>query len=295
MGAMVFFACGKVAEVPDAMQVDAPLDAVSCAAPMTACAAACVDTTSDVKNCGGCGIECQSGGESCQAGACVDTLATCANVATANPNASDGVYTFVDGTTLNCDISGGTCAQMHGSNAGLANGTYTKTDGTAIDCDMQDGGLQIIGVAWGQFDAPTTGYAIISLADFQASVLQQFFTKYYNAQSGATLIAAWNTYDCCFRYDNSVGSNNLAFGADYIYPMSTAGVSQCDVPAASLGALEGFSLEGATPELPPLGSDFFTTNLPQTSTACQTTTVCTTNPVDPPNCHNPAFFWKVMP
>lgn len=155
MGAMVFFACGKVAEVPDAMPIDGPIDAFSCAAPMLACAAACVDPTTDSKNCGGCGIECQAGTETCEAGNCVDTTMTCANIAAGNPNAKDGTFTLLNGTVLTCDISGGTCAQMRGSNVNLPNGTYTKTDGTTLDCDMQDGGLQVIGVYYGQFNVVT--------------------------------------------------------------------------------------------------------------------------------------------
>jgi hypothetical protein len=282
MGALVFCACGKVAEVPDAMPLDGPLDAFSCAAPMLACAAACVDPMTDVKNCGGCGIPCESGVEACQAGTCVDTTMTCANIAAGNPNASDGSYTLIDGTVLTCDISGGTCAQMHGSNASLANGTYTKTDGTTIDCDMQDGGLQIVGLAWGAYNVVTPGYALISLTDFQNAALQQFFIKYYNSQVGAALIAPFMSFDCCFRYDQSTGSNNLAFGGDYIEPVSTAGVQQCNLAPASYGAFEAFALNATTNELPPLGSDFFTINAPTTSLACNGPST------------NPGFFWKVM-
>jgi hypothetical protein len=283
MGALVLCACGKVAEAPDARSADAALDALSCASPMLECAAACVDPTTDTKNCGGCGIQCQSGVESCQAGTCVDTIMTCANVAAGNPSAPDGAYTLVDGTVIDCDFSGETCAQMFGSNGSLPNGTYTKSDGTTIDCDMQDGGLTITGVAWDVYTATPVGYSIISLADFQSAPLQQIFIKYYNAQGGAALIVAFQSSNCCFRYD-ATGSNTLQFGSDFVYPESTAGVVQCDVVATSFGALEAFSLEGSTAvsELPPLGSDFFTTNVPQGTAACGTPNV------------SPAFFWKVM-
>jgi hypothetical protein len=278
---LVFVACGKVTEVPNAMQADAALDAFSCAAPMLACAAACVDPMTDTKNCGGCGISCESGVETCSAGVCVDTTMTCANVAAGNPTASDGQYTLINGTVLNCDFSDRTCGQMFGSNASLANGTYTKTDGTTIDCDMEDGGLQVIGVAWGQFNVVTAGYKQISLAAFQNTILQQFFLKYYNSQLGATLIAQWEWTNCCFIYDT--GSDTIDFGAGvFVYPMTPAGVQQC-TPSATLGPLEAFALNGGTTaELPPLGSDFFTLNPPATGTCSSVG-------------NNPSFFWKVMP
>jgi hypothetical protein len=288
MGALVFCACGKVAEVPDAMQADAALDALTCASPMTECAAACVDTSTDEKNCGGCGIACQAGASTCQAGVCVDTIATCADFLAGNPNASDGVYTLLDGTVLDCDLSGRTCAQMLGSNANLPSGTYTKTDGTTIDCDMQDGGLQVIGVGWGLFSAVTPGWALITLSDFQTPILQQFFIKYYNQQKGATLIAQWTQGDCCFRYDN-VGTDTLNFGANTVQPMTTAGATQCG--ADTFGTLEAFYLcpNGScssttqVAELAPLDSTLFTTYPAQNGTQCST-----------PNA-NPGFFWQVMP
>jgi hypothetical protein len=285
-GALVFFACGKVAEVPDAMQADASLDAFSCASPMLACAAACVDPMTDDKNCGGCGVPCQSGTETCQAGTCVDTTMTCANIAAGNPNAHDGSFTLLDGTVLDCDFSGDTCAQMHGSNAGLPNGTYTKTDGTTIDCDMTDGGLQVIGLSYGQYNVVTPGYSLISLADFQNEPLQQFFIKYFNSQGGAALVAQWSWLNCCFRYDTSTGSNTLFFGADFIETATAAGASQCSPPTPD-NPLEGFAMcpnsgcTGAGAGAAPLGSNFFTLNPPAGNAQCGAD-------------NNPAFFWKVM-
>ena len=283
MGALVFCACGKVAEVPDAMQADAALDALTCASPMLECAAACVDPMTDTKNCGGCGVTCQSGTEACQAGTCIDTTMTCANIAAGNPTARDGVYTLLDGTVLDCDFSGDTCAEMHGSNAGLPNGTYTKTDGTTIDCDMQDGGLTITGLAWDVYNATPLGFSLISLADFQAPALQQFFIKYYNSQGGAALITGFQSSNCCFRYD-AVGSNAITFGGNSLFPESPAGVSQCDAAATAFGPLEEFSFGGASnSNLPPIATTFFTTN------AIGTTTVCGAALT------SPAFFWKVTP
>jgi hypothetical protein len=281
MGALVLFACGKVAEVPDASPIDGPLDAFSCAAPMLACAAACVDPMTDTKNCGGCGITCLSGVEQCQAGVCIDTAMTCADVA-ADPDATDGSWTLLDGTVLNCDVSGGTCAEMLAKNQSLPNGTFTKTDGTTIDCDMQDGGLQIIGLGFGAYNAVTPGYALISLADFQNPVLQQFFVKYYNAQGGMALIAGFQSGDCCFRYDQSTGSNTLQLGTSYVLPATTAGVEQCNVVPAAYGALETLELSATGVVLPPMGSDFFTTNAPGTATTCGVPST------------NPGAFWTVM-
>jgi len=57
---------GDDASTHDGGTIDAP----SCAAPLTSCGAACVDTTTDAKNCGTCGHACATG-TSCKKSACV--------------------------------------------------------------------------------------------------------------------------------------------------------------------------------------------------------------------------------
>jgi hypothetical protein len=273
-------ACGKVANAPNT--TDAALDAFACPAQQLLCGATCVDTTSDPMNCGACGRTCQAGTETCQAGVCVDVTATCADIHRANPNASDGQYTLVDGTVLYCDMSGMSCSELHGE--GVPDGPYQKLDGSVIYCDMRDGGVQLYGVAYGAFDAAVANYTIISLSDFQSPGLQQVFIDLFNAQGGAALIAPFMASNCCFKYDATTGASFLALGINFLEPASVGGVPQC---GGATDALEAFSMfpEGggaSTPEVPPLPANLFAMYPPNVYTGCSVS-------------GNPAFFWKVTP
>src|SRR6185312_7699628 len=135
---LVLAACGKVVAVPSSPAADAALDTFSCSSDKLACNFTCVDPMTDPMNCGGCGNVCTSGGESCQAGTCMDNIASCADVVAANPHAPDGTYTFIDGTKANCDFDGMTsCSMIKATNPNFSgDGFYPLGAGSGIWCDM---------------------------------------------------------------------------------------------------------------------------------------------------------------
>jgi hypothetical protein len=99
----------------------------ACAPSQTACGAACVDTKSDVKNCGACGNACQSG-ESCAAGKCAPV--------TANGFAARTIYL---GETNRMGASDKSAWKMYGRNIdGLVSAGGPPTG----ECKLQAGASQ---------------------------------------------------------------------------------------------------------------------------------------------------------
>jgi len=225
-------ACGKVGEAPLPPAADAALDAFSCSAPQMACGDTCVDPTSDPKNCGGCGITCESAGESCQAGVCMDTVATCQDLWAQNPTAGSGVYTFASGEMLYCDAANQ---------------------------------ISYSGVYYGQYNAPATGFKQISLTDLKSPPLQQAFVAFFNAQGGAKLISSWMSGDCCVKFDQTnqdllLGTGNS--GQAYVEPGACNPATPAAVAPITVWVGTALTVENA-----PLASNFFSSFVPSGSAA----------------------------
>jgi hypothetical protein len=260
MGALLLVACGKVAEVSTDATSDALLDAFSCPTGMLACEDKCIDPMSDQANCGGCGVTCEANASSCQAGTCVDTITS--------------------------------CAQIHAITPAAVNGMYTLISGSQVYCDMTDGGVTYSEVDFGQVDStPPPGYSLIPITDFQNPILQTAFISLFNLQGGAKLLASWTSGNCCFKFDTS--ANTFGLNADYFYPAHVGGAVDCSNGAYTDPVWTMAITSGATVVALPLPTNFFTTNVPSaiatgTAQACDSAAM----PVDA----NPAFFWKkVMP
>jgi hypothetical protein len=280
--AVLVAACGKVGDAPLPPPADAALDAFSCSSSKLACAGTCVDPMTDKNNCGGCGVACESSGETCQAGTCVDMFASCADIVAANPQAADGTYTFVNGTKANCDFSGTTsCATIHGSNSTAGDGFYALGAGSGIWCNMTEGGFNIYGLAYGMAGATIANYHQLSLFDYQSADLGSAFIAMFNQQGNVQLAATWTVGNCCFKYDTSTNFLQLgsANGANsYVLPT-------CQNPVLATTPFFIWTPGPAfTAQSAPLPANFFTT-FPATG---QATSSCSVNA-------NPAFFWKVTP
>lgn len=283
MGALALVACGKVSDTPPTSIVDAALDAFSCTTPMLACGGTCVDPMSDMANCGGCGTTCQANSETCQAGECADTIMTCAEIRAENPTASDGAYTLVNGTVLDCDMSGGTCAQMHTNTPAAPDGVYTKLDGTVLYCDMSDGGVTIYGLVYGLYSTVTGGYSMVSLANYESPGLQQVFIALFNKQAGVPVLGSFSIGDCCIKFDAST-TNFLQLGSG-AGSASWVDVGQCVAAPPAVATIGVFLSASGQPtaQSAPLPTTFFQTFAPTV-----TTQICS-------NATNPAYFWKETP
>ncbi|HEY3807309.1 MAG TPA: hypothetical protein VGL61_32130 [Kofleriaceae bacterium] len=277
----LFAACGKVSTSPEGAADAHALDAFACTATEQLCGSSCVDTATDMMNCGACGATCEAGLETCQAGECVGMVSTCANILATNSHATDGSYLLADGTTINCDFSNSTCAQIHTANGRAQSGPYTKMDGSTIYCDM-DTGTTISGVSFGEVSVAYSGYRMLGLSDYQTPGTQQTFIHFFNAQAGSIpLIATWTLGNCCIKYDSS--TNFLILGSaegtnSYVEP------GFCADPPLATGSISVFTTGGFVIESAPLPTTFFTT-YPATDDA---TGDCDVN-------GNPAYFWQEAP
>ena len=247
MAAALAAGCGKV--VKSERAVDAPLqDALVCTAPANACGGACVDLTSSNAHCGDCETTCAVGA-ACMAGHCVDNIATCTQLHMVNDQQPSGLYTLIDGTQLYCDMP----ALVGHSSLVMA-----------------------------QWDAPPTGYTIVSAADLQDASKQAAFIALYNNQGGLTVPTTFMSSACCFKNDATT-SSMLDLQADYILP-SLGGAAQCGPPGGYVAA-KVYQLEITPTTMPTIvtimASNFFATN-----GATASATQCSVNA-------NPAVFWRV--
>jgi hypothetical protein len=193
----------------------------------------------DPKNCGECEEACQSVGETCTAGHCVDTIETCATIHQVNP-ASD-------------------------------TGFYTLTDGTQIYCEMTHSELTYEQLGIGEFDHTFAGYSQISFTEFADPLMQATFIALFNHQGGAKAIEVFSVGNCCMKADNS--ANMLGFGAgatNIIFPATPPSTVVCGgyvVGTAYSVALQG---SGMMIQSLPLPAAFFTTHPPQPVSNCGT-------------------------
>ena len=113
--------------VADAGIADGGGDSAACA--LTVCGGACVDTSSDTANCGGCGIVCLAAGATCSSGQC---MATCGG---------SQVDTSTD--TANCGGCGVVCSATAPSTATCASGRCLATLATVPPALQSPGALAI--------------------------------------------------------------------------------------------------------------------------------------------------------
>jgi hypothetical protein len=104
-------------------------DAGSCTAGQVQCGAACVDTSTDPSNCGGCGTKC-SAGQVCNAGSCGPS--SCSNGETSCPADGGAKCTNTKTDSANC----GTCGKTCPLGASCQNGTCQNP------CPLTDAGQQ---------------------------------------------------------------------------------------------------------------------------------------------------------
>jgi hypothetical protein len=279
IGVVMIAGCGKVSDTPAVPIPDAPLDAFSCPTSKSLCGTTCVDTSSDMMNCGTCGATCQAGAETCQAGECTSMVATCKDILALNPTASDGSFLLDNGTTIDCDFSGSTCAQIHTANPTATGGAYLKMDGSTIYCDMRTG-EQVIGVSFGNYAMAYPGYQMIPLSDLQNPGWQQGFISFFNAQAGVPLIATWSIGDCCFKFDSSTNMLFLGSGDNGAAYVESSG--PCVSTPLAVNTLELWVGNTQTIQPASLPADFFQTFPVSSGAACGTST-------------NPALFWRETP
>jgi hypothetical protein len=229
-------ACGNVAVKPDA-RADAPgPDAFGCAADKLACSETCIDPMSDNMHCGDCETQCQSIGEMCQMGHCVETLKSCDELKMLTPTATSGFYALHDSTQIYCDM--------------------TTTPATTY-----------AGVGIGQVDAAHTGWTLIKLTDLQNATMQNVFITLFNQKGGLELIEAWTDANCCFASE-AVGTT-LLMGGHINYPIPVGGANfECNVNHAAPLYTMQIQASPAVNATPPLAGNFFTTYPPTTNAQC---------------------------
>jgi hypothetical protein len=140
-------ACGRVTTGDPVDAAPPPGVDGACAPPMTACAGGCVDTRTDLANCGACGTACGEG-EVC-AGSCVLACATSVDCPSTRPMCERGA----------CAVPRD-CNELHERDRGVPDGVYTiDTDGAGptapfeAACDMTtDGGGWTIVAAYSGAD-----------------------------------------------------------------------------------------------------------------------------------------------
>jgi hypothetical protein len=202
------------------------VDAFACTGTELACDGVCVDPQTDAAHCGACDIECQPLGESCIAGHCTDTIASCAQLRAITPTAPDGLYTLIDGSR--------------------------------VYCDMTDGGVTYEALAVGRFDVATTGYDLVTPAELAHAGIQSAFIRLYDVQGGALMLAPFTPGSCCFKFD--AGANELAFGGNYLTLVATSGAAACtglqSDPAYDFDTVAPGNVH--TVQAPPLAASFFT-------------------------------------
>jgi hypothetical protein len=195
-----------------------------------------------------------------------------------------------DGFTVLCDgyVIDTTCAAIKARHPSTPEGVYTlelPRGNTLSFCDMAGATTTYPGLGFGQHGATYAGWTELASTDLQMAVKQRAFIALYNAQGGGAVNTGpgFNSNNCCFMAADSVNSEMLFFGTQYIYPALPApGGSEC--AASYSGSLYRFTL---TPDANavlapnPLPDNFFTTYPVTKANECD---------VD----GNPAFFWGVL-
>lgn len=138
---------GTPTDTPTDTGVMPPIDS-PCAAPTMLCGGRCIDTSSDVRNCGTCGTTCPSGSgaiTTCTMGAC--GLMCAPDFANCNMMAGDGCEVDTRTDTMNCGRCGTTCTGGAHATAACTMGTCRQTCETNFfDCNnMAADGCEIDG------------------------------------------------------------------------------------------------------------------------------------------------------
>lgn len=114
----------------------------SCTAPTELCGASCVDTTTSVTNCGGCGMACPSrdgSSVSCVASACtyacMDGFGDCDGMTSTGCETSTRTATDCGTCGTPCTIGGATATCATGTCAFVACSTGLENCGGAVDCE----------------------------------------------------------------------------------------------------------------------------------------------------------------
>jgi len=149
LGFVLFVACGGTSPDlfdggTDASGLDATADVPGpCPTGQTRCGGTCIDTTSDTKNCGGCGVACQ-GTDVCSASACVtcdkidvdkDGFNACVDCNDNDPNVNPSAFD-VPGNNVDDDCNGKPDDTTTCDSKIAANSTDAKDFAHAMDmCD----------------------------------------------------------------------------------------------------------------------------------------------------------------
>ena len=178
---------------------------------------------------------------------------------------------------------GTTCLSILTGDPSSTNGPYTIDPGTGpiqVFCDMTHGGITYEKLGQGNHLTTYAGYFQVAIADLQDPVISQAFIWLYNHQSSSiiNLDTTFTTGNCCIMAADS-GSSMLALGVDnYVYPATTAGVSDCNSQYLSPAYRFWIVIPNVFSPAP-MPTNFFASYPPQAVANCSVS-------------NNPAWFFK---
>ncbi len=175
------------------------------------------------------------------------------------------------------------CLAIKTSNAAATDGVYSIDPDASgpiqpfdVYCDMTTGiTYEALGI--GQHNTTVAGWTWISATELQKNAVQQAFIYLYNTQGGLTNITPnWSSGNCCVR---EAGNNQILFlGGQQTRPANAANNNLVCLSSYP-DSMYRFGRQTVGAAIPPLPTNYFTTNPPTAQTACGDN-------------NNPGFFFK---
>jgi len=155
-----------------------------------------------------------------------------------------------------------------------------------VYCDMTNGGITYETLGFGRHNKTYSGYALVTLAQLQATVSQDAFIYLFNAQMGmVNLDPGFESNNCCIKIAEHLNKDEyvtMGGPGNAVYPATT--VQQCNPPNGYAETLYGFSVQSNGPgvQTSSLPANFLTSHPVGTTSQCQ-------------NNNNPGWFFKSYP